>query len=96
MQIIYNINVNPSWQMEPSSVHFFIVVVLTIKQCVIAKIKTSLSRRYYLSIRALHPESLVNPFPKKCVMVAQRLSTFDNAKQASLIKEATGTLEVIY
>ena len=35
-------------------------------------------RRYYLSIRALHPETLVNPFPKKCVVVAQRLSTFDN------------------
>ena len=55
-----------------------------------------LMRCDYLSIRALHPESLVNPFPKKCVVVAQRLSTFDNAKQASLIKEATGTLEVIY
>ncbi len=31
-----------------------------------------------LSIRALHPESLVDPSPKKCVVVAQRPSTFDN------------------
>ena len=36
------------------------------------------TRCNYLSIRALHPETLVNPFPKKCVVVAQRLSTFDN------------------
>ena len=49
-----------------------------IKQRVVAKIKTSQMRRYYLSIRALHPETLVNPFPKKCVVVAERLSTFDN------------------
>ena len=34
----------------------------------------------YLSIKALHPETLVNPFPEKCVVVAQRLSTFDKEK----------------
>ena len=28
VQIIYNLGVNPSWQMEPSSVHFFIVILL--------------------------------------------------------------------
>lgn len=42
-------------------------------------IKENISMRCdYLSIRALHPESLVNPFSKKCVVVAQRLSTFGN------------------
>ena len=39
--------------------------------------KTSHFETFYLSIRALNPDSLVNPFPKKCVVAAQRLSTFD-------------------
>ena len=55
----------------------FMTIGFVIMQRVVDKIKTSLVRRYYLSIRALHPESLANPFPKKCVVVAQRLSTFD-------------------
>ena len=46
------------------------------------------------SNRAVNPETLT-PF-NECAVVEHRLSTFDNAKQASLIKEATGTLEVIY
>ena len=34
------------------------------------------------------PESLVNPFPKKCAVVAHRLSTFDNTILAQCILNA--------